>query len=93
MSRWMAELLLFVFATHLPYFVWRYYQTRELRFAATSVTFSLLVISYAIRVFAPELAWGGRPLHAQLRIAAWCAAVVSVALLVRHAAARLDARR
>jgi hypothetical protein len=89
----MPELLLFVFATHLPYFAWKYHRTRELRFAATSITFALLTISYAIRVFAPELIWGGRPLHAQVRIVALCAAVISVALMLRHAAVRLDPGR
>ena len=51
----------------------------------TSLTFALLVVTYALRVFAPGLEHAGMPLYAWVRIPAWASAVVSVALLVRHA--------
>jgi len=84
MSFGMPELLLFVFVTHLPFFAWKYHRTRELRFAATSFTFALLVVAYGIRVFAPELSWHDHPLFQLVRIAAWLSAALSIGLLLRH---------
>jgi len=77
-------LLLLVFATHLPFFAWRWWRTREIRHAATTLTFSLLVIVYALRVFAPEWRWLGAPAHQLLRLPALAAAAVSIGLLLRH---------
>lgn len=78
------ELLLFVFATHLPFFAWRWRATGERRFAATTLTFSLLTLCYALRVFAPGACVASTPLHALVRIPALGAAAVSIALLLRH---------
>lgn len=83
------EILLAVFAVHTPFFAWRWWRTREIRYAATTLTFTLLVIAYATWVFAPELRLGDAPLHHSLRGVALSAAVVSVALLVRRIVARL----
>ena len=77
-------LLLFVFVTHLPFFAWRYLRTREARYAATTLTFSLLVVTYGLLVFAPEQRFAGVPLYTLVRVAAWVCAAVSVGLLVRH---------
>lgn len=94
MSQWMPSILLCVFATHLPLFAWQYHRTRELRFAAATLTFVLLVITYALRVFAPEWPWHERPLHQQVRVAAWLAAGVSISLLIlHHLSGRAVARR
>ena len=87
------QLLLFVFVTHLPIFAWRWRTTGERRFAATSITFALLVVAYGIAVFAPELHIGGTPLFQVVRVFAWSSAVVSIALLVRHHALRLRRSR
>jgi hypothetical protein len=80
----MPTLLLVVFATHLPFFVWRYRRTGEIRFAATALTFSLLVVAYGLRVFAPGVAARGVPLHHLVQVPAWACAAVSIGLLVRH---------
>lgn len=93
MPEWMPQLLLFVFATHMPFFAWRYHRTREVRHAATAITFALLAIAYALRVFAAEATSGGVPLHAYVRVPAWVSALVSIGLLVRHYASRLRATR
>jgi len=93
MPQWVPGLLLFVFATHLPFFAWKYYQTRELRFAATSVTFALLVISYSLRIFAPGWAWSGHPMYSLTRVVAWCFAALSIGLLVRHHVRRIASQR
>ena len=55
MPDWWTPLCLFVFVTHMPFFAWRYRRTGEVRFAATTLTFALLSVTYAVRVFAPEL--------------------------------------
>ncbi len=81
----MDKLLLFVFVTHMPFFAWRYYKTRELRYAATTVTFALLVLTYGLRMFAPGIAVSDVPLYVYVRVPAWISAVFSVGLLLRHA--------
>ncbi len=82
------ELLLLVFSTHMPFFAWKWARTRELRYAATTMTFSLLTIAYGIRVFAPEVSIGGVSLFTISRVPAWAAAAVSIGLLIRHHARR-----
>jgi hypothetical protein len=77
-------LLLAVFAIHLPFFVWRFRSTGELRYAATSVTFALLVAAYALRVFAPDLHIAGLALHAAVRALALAAAALSLSLLAHR---------
>ncbi len=84
MPDWYPELLLFVFVTHMPFFAWRWWRTRELRHAATTLTFALLSVTYGLRVFAPAVEWGGMPLYTWLRIPAWISAVLSIGLLLRH---------
>ena len=89
----MPPLLLFVFATHMPFFVWRYRRTGEQRHAATALTFALLAITYALRVFAADARCGGIPLYAYVRVPAWAAAALSIGLLLRHHAPRLRRSR
>jgi hypothetical protein len=89
----MPEILLFVFATHLPFFVWKYYRTRELRFAATSITFLSLAISYSVRIFAPEWTWAGHPVHVTIRVVSWLFAAVSIWLIARHLVGRIASQR
>ena len=89
---WWPALLLAVFVTHLPFFALRYRRTREPRFAATTLTFALLVVTYALRVFAPGLRVAGVPLWESVRVVAWAAAALSIALLVRHGASALRGR-
>lgn len=85
MPDWWPKLLLFVFTTHLPFFAWRWRRSGELRHAATTLTFVLLVAAYALRVFAPELRIAEVTLFPLVRRVAWLAAALSVGLLVRHA--------
>ncbi|TMA36046.1 MAG: hypothetical protein E6J87_01730 [Deltaproteobacteria bacterium] len=87
------QLLLFVFVTHLPFFAWRWRATGERRFAATTLTFALLVITYGLAVFAPQLRIGSAPLFQVVRVVAWLSAAVSIALLIRHHALRLRRSR
>jgi len=82
-GRW--PLVLFaVFVTHLPFFAWRWRATGERRFAATTLTFALLAITYGLAVFAPQLRIGHTPAFQVVRVFAWMSAAVSIALLVRH---------
>jgi hypothetical protein len=85
--------LFVVFTTHLPFFAWRWRTTREPRFAATTLTFTLLVITYGLGLFAPRLRIGDVPLFTILRVCAWLSAAVSIALLVRHHAQRFRTSR
>ena len=88
----MALLFLFVFATHAPYFAWRYRRTRELRHAATALTLGLLALAWALRIFAPQLSLAGVELHRIARVPALAAALVSLGLFARHHARRLRSR-
>lgn len=81
---WWPWILLGVFATHGPFFAWRYRRSGERRHAATALTFALLSLAYAVRVFAPEARLAGWPLFGILRVPAWAAAAVSLSLLARH---------
>lgn len=89
---WWPALLLVVFATHGPFFAWRWWRTGQARHAATTLTFALLVVAYALRVFAPELRLAGVPLWQAARVPAWAAAAVSLTLLARHALDRARSR-
>ena len=71
----------------MPFFAWRYARTHERRYAATTFTFALLSVVYALRVFAPEANLGGAPWWEIARVPAWLSAAVSIGLLVRHHAA------
>ena len=84
MSGTWPRVLLFVFTTHLPFFAWRWHATGERRYAATTLTFALLVITYGLAVFAPQLHVGATPLYQIVRVVAWASAAVSIAMLVRH---------
>jgi hypothetical protein len=91
MTDWAPELLLVVFAVHLPYFGWRWLRTGEIRYAATCVTFLLLVATNGLRVFAPGAEAFGVRLFWLTRIPAWLAAAVSIGLLLHHHGAGLRA--
>ena len=92
MSGAWPRVLLFVFTTHLPFFAWRWRTTGERRYAATTLTFALLVVTYGLALFAPQLHVGATPLFQIVRVFAWLSAAVSIALLVRHHAMRLRSR-
>jgi hypothetical protein len=78
-----------VFTTHLPFFAWRWRATGERRYAATTLTFVLLVITYGLAVFAPQLRIGEVAAFRVVRVLAWLSAAVSIGLLIRHHARRL----
>ena len=92
MPDWTPKLLLFVFVTHMPYFAWRYARTREFRHAATTLTFALLIVTYALRVFAPDASLDGVTLDRYARVPAWISAVVSIGLMLRHSVLSRRAR-
>jgi hypothetical protein len=90
MPDWWPPFLLAVFVLHLPFFGFRYHRTRELRYGATTFTFVLLVITYALRVFAPAASLVGAPSWQVVRVIAWISAATSITLLVRHRCSGLD---
>ena len=81
---WWPKLALFVFVTHMPFFAWRWRRTGELRHAATTATFTLLIASYAVAVFAPDARLANTRIHEPLRAVALASAAVSLALLAAH---------
>ncbi len=89
MPDWWIPLCFGVFVTHMPFFAWRWRRTGELRYAATTLTFALLSVTYGLRVFAPELQAGGITLWEWVRVPAWLSAAASLSLLARHHAHRL----
>lgn len=93
MPDWWPKLLLGVFVTHLPFFAWRWRRSGELRHAATTVTFLLLIATYSLQVFAPGLRIDGVEIQPWIRRTAWAAATLSLALLARHGIRRIVARR
>lgn len=93
MPDWWPVLCLFVFLTHMPFFAWRYRRTRELRFAATTVTFALLSLAYGLRVLAPDLRMDETPLWQWVRVPAWASAAVSIGLLAQHHLRRIRPER
>ena len=84
MPEWTPQLLLFVFVTHMPFFAWRWRRTGEVRYAATTLTFGLLVITYTLLVFAPDAQWFAAPAYMWVRIPAWISALVSSGLFMNH---------
>ena len=93
MSHGWVLLLFVVFVTHLPFFAWRWRATGERRYAATTLTFALLVITYGLALFAPALSVGHVPLFQVVRVCAWASAALSIGLLVRHHAQRMRSSR
>jgi len=81
---WWPKLLLFVFVTHMPFFARAWWRSREVRYLATTVTFALLIVTYALRVFVPDAALDGIPLFWWVRVAAWLSAALSIGLLIHH---------
>jgi hypothetical protein len=92
MPHWWPTLLLVVFATHGPYFALRWWQTREARFLAATITFALLVVTYSLVVFAADATIAGVPAFWWVRVPAWLSAVISLGLLVRHGLSRRGSR-
>ena len=84
MPDWWPELCLLVFTTHMPLFAWRYRRTGEPRFAASTATFALLSVTYALRVFAPDVTVAEIALWQWVRVPAWLCAALSLGLLARH---------
>ncbi len=90
---WWPKLALFVFVTHMPFFAWRWRRTGELRYAATTVTFTLLIAAYSVAVFAPDVRLGDARVREPLRAIALASAALSPALLAAHGLVRLWTRR
>jgi hypothetical protein len=88
MPEWTPKLLLFVFVTHMPFFAWRWRRTGEVRFAFSTLTFALLIVTYSLRIFAADVEWFGTSAYMWFRVPAWISAIVSVGLLLRHVAMR-----
>lgn len=78
--------LLGVFCVHLIAFGFRYLRTRRFSDGVVGVTFLLLVISYSLRIWAPEWVISQMSVSTVVRRFAWGTAVLSVGLLIRRRA-------
>lgn len=73
------DLLLFVlFGAHLVAFVRIGLKKKEVYYLALVATFSLLTLSFGIRIMAPDWQLGPLAVHEGLRYLAWMAAAVSI---------------
>lgn len=91
MSHWYDPIMFVLFAAHLIPMLIVGLKRRERYYLAPITTFALLTLTFGLRLFAPELEIGGRPLHEPVRYAAWTAAAVSIPLLIlRIRKRRLD---
>jgi hypothetical protein len=70
--------LLAVFLVHLLVFGLLGWRRRQAYYLALVITFSLLSLSIALRLWWPDLTLGQRPLFAWLRALAWVSAAVSI---------------
>lgn len=77
MPRWLMLVLLLIFATHLVVFLRLSIRRGDGHYALVSATFALLVLSFSLRLWAPELELHGQKLYWDSRIAAWILAAMS----------------
>jgi hypothetical protein len=93
MGKWYDPVMFLLFAAHLVPMLVVGIKRRELYYLAPITTFALLTLTFGLRLFAPELEVGGRPLHEPVRYAAWTAAAVSIPLLILRIRQRRRDRR
>jgi hypothetical protein len=82
MSDWYVPVMFVLFAAHLVPFVVIGLKRRQWYYLAPVITFALLTAAFGLRLFAPELEVGDRPLHEPVRYAAWAACAISLPLFV-----------
>jgi len=93
MENWYVPVMFALFAAHLIPMVVLGIKRRELYYLAPIMTFTLLTLTFGLRLFAPQFEVGGQPLHEPVRYAAWTAAAISVPLLILRIRKRRRARR
>ena len=84
MPDWLNPFLLVLFAAHLLAFGRLAILRRQAYHTVASVTFTLLVAVFALRIWAPGWQVAGVPVHGALRVAAWASAAVSLSLLLHR---------
>jgi len=82
MSNWYDPVMFLLFGAHLIPMLIVGIKRRELYYLAPITTFALLTLTFGLRLFAPELEVGDRPLHEPVRYMAWIAAAVSIPLFI-----------
>lgn len=90
MPTWLSAVLLAIFVIHLVVFFRLFLRRGEKYYLAASFTFLLLVATFSVKIWAPEVQVAGFSLFWALRIAAWISAAVSITWLVRR---RIQKRR
>ena len=84
MPHWLIQSLLVVFGVHLLLFSRAWYRRRSLRLAVTSVTFALLVVAFALRLWLPQAQVAGVAIWWLPRGLGWGGALLSLILWLRE---------
>jgi len=84
MPDWLVAGLIVLFAVHLIVFGMLGLKRKERYYLFVCITFTLLIITFSIRLWAPEAEVAGMQLYWVFRIAAWMSAAVSLTMLVRR---------
>lgn len=82
MPNWLIALLLAIFLIHFVIFARQYYRRKENYYLAASFTFLLLVLTFSIRLWWPDLNIAGYSAFWMFRIGAWISAAVSISWLL-----------
>lgn len=82
MTDWVSALLLGVFLIHLAIFARLALRRREAYYVAVTLTFTLLVLAFGLRLLWPELRAGGVAAHEVFRSLAWVSAAISIGWLL-----------
>lgn len=83
MTQHFALLLLIVFTVHLLIFLRLTFRHKRSQFLLAAIAFLALVVSYALRLWRPQLDLAGHDPHFWLRCMAWTATMGSAALFIR----------
>jgi 4-amino-4-deoxy-L-arabinose transferase-like glycosyltransferase len=84
MTQQMAPLLLIVFSIHLLIFIRLAFRHRRVHFFLAVISFLALVVSYALRLWRPQLNMAGHDLALWLRFTAWITTAGSAGLAIRN---------
>jgi hypothetical protein len=78
----MPKLLFVIYAIHLAIFAFAWRRRREGVYGVLVAAFVLLLVSHALRVFAPDLRMGSVAAFWPPRVVAWICAALGLTLLV-----------
>ena len=84
MPHWLVVFLLVIFAIHFVVFSGLLLAQKDKYYAAVSLTFLFLVISYSLRLWFAHWLVAGLGVFWVFRIAAWGMALISICMTIRR---------